>query len=196
MAEEQLADEQLAEELTNDQKRLLLVISRFSEPAQSQDDTETWIKRIPLMSLVNRGIRMGVFTEYDFAPMLVEYMGQMRYANISRGGMDDIIDLRERGLVDRLKLATSHHVYISAYKITPFGVACLQGLAEEHHEAVGELLSCKACGTGTVEMESREAAPYLICKDCGKEEQVPIFDIEKIPYVSSPVFSNIWLPPD
>lgn len=184
------------ERLTSDQKRLLLLISKFSEPAHNRKDRETWIKRIPLMSMVNRGIRMGLFEEYDFAPMLVEYMGSMRYANISRGGMDDVIDLREKGLVDRLKLATSHHVFISAYKITPKGVACLQELEEEHHEALGKLLRCKACEAGAVKLEAREAAPYLVCDDCGKEEKVPIFDIERIPYVSSPVFSDIWLPED
>ena len=184
------------QQLTSDQKRLLLLISKFSDPADTREKEETWIKRIRLMSLVNRGIRMDLFQGYDFAPMLVEYMGNMRYANISRGGMDDVIDLREKGLVDRLKLATSHHVFISAYKITSKGVAFLQGLDEQHHEAIGKLLSCKECEVGVIKMEAREEAPYLVCKQCGNAEKVPIFDIEKVPYVSSPVFSNIWLPTD
>ena len=68
----------MAEKLTHDQKRLLILISKFSKPAKTRDETETWIKKIPLHSLVNRGIQIGVFEEYDFAPQLVEYMGSAR----------------------------------------------------------------------------------------------------------------------
>jgi hypothetical protein len=47
-----------------------------------------------------------------------------------------------------------------------------------------------------VDIEAREDAPYLICIKCGAEEKVAIFDIEEVPYVSSPNFTEIWNPPD
>jgi len=183
-------------QLTDEQKRLLLLISKFSKPADTREEEETWIKRIFLMVLVNRGIRMKLFLEYDFAPMLVEYMGNMRYANISRGGIDDVIDLREQGLVDRLKLATSHHIFISAYKITSKGLTMIADFEKTHQDAVRKLLGCNGCETGILEMEAREEAPFLVCPECGKDERIPIFDIKKIPYVSTPVFPDIWLPQD
>jgi hypothetical protein len=182
-------------ELTQDQLRLLILISKFSKPTKKRDEVETWIKKIPLMSLINRGIQKKVFEDYDFAPMLVEYIGQKRFANISKEGEDDIADIREMGLIERLKLATSHHVYVSAYRITHTGLKVVKNLDKEHHKAVLKIIKCKKCG-GTMNMEAREDAPYLICSECGHELKVDIFDIEEVPYVSVPVYSKIWNPPD
>ncbi len=183
------------EELTPDMKRLLILISKFSRPAATREEEETWIKKIPLMSLIHRGVTMGLFKEYDTAPTLVEYMGTSRFANISKEGEDDVADLREMELVERLKLATSHHVYVSAYRITPRGLAQTKGIEEAQHKAVAALIACKKCG-GEMDIEAREDDPYLICRACNAEEKVDIFDIADLSYVSKPVFSDIWLPPD
>jgi hypothetical protein len=185
----------MPEEMTQDQMRLLILISKFSKPAKRAEETETWIKKIPLMALIDQGIRRKIFKGYDFAPSLVDYMGGKRFANISKEGEDDVADLRELHFVERLKLATSHHVYVSAYRITPLGVKTAADLDKKHHKAVGKLVLCKKCG-GDVDIESREDAPYLICKKCGAEEKVDIFNIDELAYISSPVFSKIWLPPE
>lgn len=182
-------------EMTGDSKRLLILIDMFSEPAHSREDRETWIKKIPLAALINRGVRMGTFETYDTAPMLVDYMGTTRFANISKEGEDDVADMREMGLLERLKLATSHHVYVSAYRITPAGKDMVKDIEKVHHAAVEKLLSCKSCG-GSVDIEARDDAPYLICSKCGEEERVAIFDIDEVAYVSRPNFTSIWLPPD
>lgn len=182
-------------ELTPDSKRLLILIDKFSEPASSRDQRETWIKKIPLASLINRGVRKGIFKKYDTAPMLVDYKGTTRFANISKEGEDDVADLREMGLVERLKLATSHHVYVSAYRITPAGKDVVKDLDKEHHAAVDKLLKCAKCD-GQVDLEARDDAPYMICRKCGAEERVAIFDIDEVAYVSRPNFTNIWLPTD
>ena len=182
-------------EMTPDSKRLLILIDKFSEPARTREDRETWIKKIPLNSLINRGVRMGVFEGYDTAPMIVDYKGTRRFANISKEGEDDVADLREMGLVERLKLATSHHVYVSAYRITPAGKDIAKDIEKEHYAAVAKLMACKKCG-GEVDVEARDDAPYLLCKECGAMERVAIFDIDEVPYVSRPNFTEIWLPPD
>jgi len=183
------------EEMTQDQKRLLILISKFSKPAKKANETETWIKKIPLMALIDQGIRRKIFTGYDFAPTLVDYMGGKRFANISKEGEDDIADLRELYFVERLKLATSHHVYVSAYRITPKGVQTVKKLDKKHHKAIEKLVHCKKCG-GDVDIESKEDAPYLVCSKCSSKEKVNIFDIDELAYASSPVFSKIWLPPE
>ena len=181
--------------MTPDSKRLLILIDRFSEPAKTRDESETWIKKIPLNSLISRGIRTGIFKEYDTAPILVDYMGSRRFANISKEGEDDVVDLREMGLVERLKLATSHHIYVSAYRITTAGQDTAKDIEKEHHKAIDKLLTCKECG-GEVDIEAREDAPYLMCRKCGAEEKVAIFDIEEVSYISRPNFTTIWNPPD
>ncbi|WP_455391728.1 hypothetical protein [[Eubacterium] cellulosolvens] len=179
--------------LSSDQKRLLLLISRFTKPAKSRHEEEIWIKKIPLMALINRGINMNIFKTYDFSPTLVEYVDTMRYANISKEGEDDVADLRELGMVERLKLATSHYVYVSAYRITPKGLKYVATIEKVHHEAINRLLKCKQCSS-QYDIEAREDAPYLICKNCKKAVKVAIFDLEEVSYVSKPRFSDLWLP--
>jgi hypothetical protein len=185
----------MAEQLSKDQSKLLILISRFSKPARMRDDEETWIKKIPLMALIDRGISYKIFKSYDTAPTLVEYMGITRFANISKEGEDDVADLREMGLVERLKLATSHHFYVSAYRITPRGQKIIPTLNKKYHKDIDRLLRCRKCG-GSVDIETKEDSPYLICKKCNVIDKVNFFDIEEISYASSPLFSDIWLPLD
>jgi len=182
-------------DLSHDSKRLLILIDQFSEPARTRDERETWIKKLPLAALVNRGVRKGLFKDYDFAPVLVDYRGMTRFANVSKEGEDDVADMREMGLVERLKLATSHHIYVSAYRITPAGKDVVKDIEKEHLEAVNRLLSCSSCG-GRLDIEARDDAPYLVCSNCGEEERVGLFDIDEVSYRSRPNFTNIWLPPD
>ena len=182
-------------QMSGDAKRLLILIDRFSEPAHTRDDREIWIKKTPLASLINRGVRTGTFKEYDVAPILVNYMGLNRFASISKEGEDDVADLREMGLLERLKLATSHHIYVSAYRITPAGQDVVKDIEKEHKDAIDKMLSCEKCG-GSVDIEAREDAPYLVCVECGDEVRVAIFDIDEVAYVSSPNFTSIWLPQD
>ncbi len=182
-------------ELTQDQKRLLYLITKFSKPSESRNEEETWIKKIPLMALIYYGIENEILTEYDFAPTLVDYMGTVRFANISKEGEDDIADLRVAGLLKRLKLATSHHVYVSAYRITPKGFEYTTSFDEEITIPIDDLITCKTC-TRTMNIEARDDSPYLICKDCEDEKKVAIFNIRELAYVSRPMFSDIWLPMD
>lgn len=173
--------------------RLLILISRFSGPAETEEDEERWLKKVPLMALVARGIMSNVFTEYDLAPSIIDYMGDTRFANVSKEGEDDVVDLRRQGLVERLKLATKHHYHVSAYRVTREGMSVAKGADASHHMAVDQLVSCTKCG-GQVEVVTRPDAPYLVCRGCGVEERIPLFDIEEVPYVISPVFPEIWLP--
>jgi hypothetical protein len=182
-------------ELRSDQRRLLILISRYSRPARSGDDEDMWIKKIPLLVLIHRGIKLNIFKDYDFAPTLVEYLGNSRFANISQEGEDDVARLREAELVERLKLATSHHVYVSAYRVTEKGMATAKRQAVEHQKAVSRLTACGDCG-GELDVETRPDAPYLVCLKCKRTHKVDIFDIEKVPYRTSTVFSDIIPPPD
>ena len=74
-------------EISDDSKRLLILIDHFSEPAHTREEREIWIKKIPLAALINRGVRKGTFKDYDTAPTLVDYKGTTRFANISKEGV-------------------------------------------------------------------------------------------------------------
>ncbi len=39
-----------------------------------------------------------------------------------------------------------------------------------------------------------EDSPYLVCGRCDARERIPIFEIEEIPYATSAVFPDLWLP--
>jgi len=179
--------------ITPDQLRNLILISRFSSPAESVEDEERWIKKIPLMALIGRGVRSNVFTEYDIAPSLIEYHGDTQFANMSKEGEDDVKDLRTIGLVERLKLATKHHYYVSAYRVTKAGMDLVKDADQTHHRAIDDLLRCDECG-GQVEVIIKSDNPYLWCRKCDAEEELHFLDIEEVPYVTSPVFPEIWLP--
>jgi WD repeat-containing protein 35 len=179
--------------ITPDQLRTLILISRFSSPAESVKDEERWIKKIPLMALIGRGVKSNVFTEYDIAPSLIEYHGDTQFANISKEGEDDISDLRTIKLVERLKLATKHHYYVSAYRITQTGMDFIKDADQAHHRAIDDLLRCAKCGD-QVEVITKSDNPYLRCRKCDAEEELHFLDIEEVPYVTSPVFPEIWLP--
>ena len=181
------------DELTADRLRLLILIARFSKPARTKDDHERWMKKMPLLSMVARGIHMGMFKDFDLHATLVDYLGDTRFATLSKEGEDDVADLRRLSLIERLKLATKHHFYVSAYRVTPKGLEAAGGAAKEHHDAIDRLTSCAKCG-GRVEVVCREDSPYLVCGECDAEDRIPIFDIEEVPYTTSAVFSDVWLP--
>lgn len=178
---------------TTDELRCLILISRFSDAPESKEVEERWIKKIPLMSLIGRGVMSGVFSDYDMAPSLIDYQGDTQFANMSKEGEDDIKDLRTLGLVERLKLATKHHYYVSAYSVTRAGMDVVNDADPVHHKAIDDLLTCVKCG-GKVEVLTRPDNPYLRCRQCDAEEMIPFLDIEEVPYVTSPVFPAIWIP--
>ena len=76
--------------LTTDQLRCLILISRFSSAPESKEVEERWIKKIPLMALIGRGVMMNVFVDYDMAPSLIDFQGDTQFANISKEGEDDV----------------------------------------------------------------------------------------------------------
>jgi WD repeat-containing protein 35 len=145
--------------ITEDQLRNLILISRFSSPAKSVEEEERWIKKIPLMALIGRGVTTKVFTHYDMAPSLIDYKGDTVFANMSKEGEDDIKDLRRMGMVERLKLATKHHYYVSAYRITKAGMDLVKDADQSHHRVIDDLLRCDQCG-GAVEVIIKSDNPF------------------------------------
>ena len=182
-------------ELTRDQARLLYLLSLYTKPARSSKEKESWMKDLALKALIYHLITKHLFSDYDYAPLLAQFFGLHVYMNVSQEGEDDVHDLRELGLVQRLKLSTMRHMYIAAYRVTERGMEALKTVSPEDKEAVDKALSCPACGR-LLSVEIPEKGPQLIClKDmggCGFTKFIDLFSIEDVPYVAKGYFPKTY----
>jgi hypothetical protein len=101
-------------EVTQNQQKLLYMIHQYSFASMAKPDTECWIRRVPVLVLLFEGIVSQVF-DYDYAPSLEVFQANRVYLNITQEGKDDIDDLREKGLIEALTLASSEYDQCLAY---------------------------------------------------------------------------------
>jgi WD repeat-containing protein 35 len=167
--------------LTREQERLLYLISLYSKPAQNSSDEEVWIKDLALKALIYQGIIEKVFN-YDYAPLVIMFDGVKRMVNVSMEGEDDINDLRELKLVSRLKLSTSKYNIINAYRVNIEGLEVLKGAKKENLEAVDKLVKCLSCGNLKEVLVEDEEVKF-VCKNCGEKKNIPLLEVEDVPYV-------------
>lgn len=181
--------------LTGDQAKLLYLLSLYTKPAASSKEKELWIKDIALKGLIYHLITKQVFTSYEYAPALTQFYGRYVYMNISREGEDDIQDLRELGLIERLKLTTTSYVYIAAYRVTKRGKEVVKTVSSQDKEAVDKALFCPSCSL-LLSVEITEKGPKLICsKDkggCGFTQLIGLLEIEDVPYVAKGYFIKTY----
>jgi len=114
-----------------DAERLLYLLSLYTS-----DDEDRWIKSYALWVLVFHGIVSDVFETYDYAPTVVMWHGAFRVANISMEAERDILRLRNAGLVEKLRLATSKYRYITAYRVSRNGIKYLERVPESVKEPI------------------------------------------------------------
>ena len=81
--------------LTENQNRLLYLISLYSHAAQTEEEKEEWIRRQALMVLCYEGIVAQVL-DYDYAPASYLVQGRRKYFNTTQEGNSDIDFLRKR----------------------------------------------------------------------------------------------------
>ena len=136
--------------LTDDHKKLLYLIQRYSKVAETRYEKEVWIKEIPIRTLVHEGIINGIFDKYDYSPLSVEVLGGRRLLNIRQEAEDDFADLREMKLIDCLKLAGSCSKLTVAYRITALAKKALASsiiIPTEFKEKVDATVNCPECGS-------------------------------------------------
>jgi hypothetical protein len=69
--------------LTENQQRLLYLISLHSRPALTAEDTERWIRHQSLMVLVYEGV-VAQALDYDYAPASEMVEGRRVFFNVSQ----------------------------------------------------------------------------------------------------------------
>jgi hypothetical protein len=129
-----------------DQLRLLYIVNRFTR-INGDRTGRRWMKDLPLSILVYHGIQRGVFSDYDWAPSLVEFHGVKMYGKVSQEAYADLKRLQGDRLVEKLHLSTCLYDSIRAYRTTRKAEVALESLADDDHVALNALLQCSRCGT-------------------------------------------------
>ncbi len=103
--------------MSSDQLRLLYIVDRFTH--SGSNGKRRWVKELPLSILVYDAIDAGIFTDYDWAPNLVEFHGVKMYGKVSQEAHADLQRLQSRNLIEKLQLSTCLDDSIRAYRSTP-----------------------------------------------------------------------------
>jgi len=164
------------EEITTEHKRLLYLISEYT------DYGKLLIKALPLKGIIFKGIIDQVF-DYDYAPLSIVYINNTRrIMNVSQEGEDDLTDLREMDFLDKIRLATKEHSFIYAYKVTKKGKKFLESISDEDKKITDKLIKCE-CGN-KFEILVLDNSIFL---NCGKDHitlDTGIMEIEDVAYQS------------
>ena len=88
------SDEELGSTgLTQNQNRLLYLISLYTHLARTDDEKESWIRKPALMVLIYNAIVKKTL-DYDYAPASKLVEGRRKYFNISQEGRSDSFFVR------------------------------------------------------------------------------------------------------
>ena len=125
--------------LTENQNRLLYMVSLYSHAAQTEEEKEEWIRRQALMVLCYEGIVAQVL-DYDYAPASYLVQGRRKYFNTTQEGNSDIDFLREEELINGLKLSSTEYKPVTCYQVSQKGLELMRQLSKADKEAVHELV--------------------------------------------------------
>ncbi|MHA2423940.1 MAG: hypothetical protein ACXAEF_04085 [Candidatus Thorarchaeota archaeon] len=180
------------EEFTDDMMRLLLVIDSYTR--EGHEENPIWVKELPLMAIIYQGIVKGIFRDYDYAPWSVPMLdGTREWLNISREGKDDLEDLLNLRMISILRVSTSQYGFVTAYRLTELGQDQIKTATEPIQQEVTGLIHHSCGGLFSVAMNGSDIS--FRCDPCNFNEEIPIGEIEDIPYTTSaylPSFNFGW----
>lgn len=170
--------------LTENQNRLLYLISLYTHAARTDTEKEEWIRKQAVQVLIYEGITSQVL-DYDYAPSS-EMIGLRRaYFNVSQEGKSDCDFLREEELLNGLKLSNKEYRPITCFQVSEKGDEVLKKLGKHDREAVHEMVF--APGTREllkVQWREEEEAFYLVGAS-GYSRMSDVMKEEDVSYVSS-----------
>jgi hypothetical protein len=168
--------------LTDNQNRLLYMISLYTHQAENEDDREEWMRKQALMVLVYEGVVAQVL-DYDYAPASDLVENRRKYFNISQEGKSDVDFLREEELINGLKLSSKSYQPVTCYQISEKGMEICKKLSRKEKEAVHEMVY--APGTRELLRVQWDGEEYWLKTESGFERQSTVTDTEDVSYVSS-----------
>ncbi|KAF1792283.1 Pentatricopeptide repeat [Phytophthora cactorum] len=138
--EDEESDEDVEEDtgLTENQNRLLYLISMYSKPAVRASDKEEWIRKPALLVLLYEAIvpRRWIMTMRRSSE-LVE--NKRKYFNISQEGKSDLDFLREEDLVNGLKLSSKSYQPVTCYQISEKGLEIVAKISKTDKLAINDM---------------------------------------------------------
>ncbi|GMF25436.1 unnamed protein product [Phytophthora fragariaefolia] len=183
--EEEESDEEVEEDtgLTENQNRLLYLVSLYSKPAIRASDKEEWIRKPALLVLLYEAI-VSKALDYDYAPSSELIENKRKYFNISQDGKSDLDFLREEDLVNGLKLSSKSYQPVTCFQISEKGLEIVEKISKTDKLAVNDM----AYAPGTlhllrVEWDGEEY--WLVDDESGYRRLSSVTETEDVSYVSS-----------
>ncbi len=167
--------------LTENQNRLLYMISLYTNIAQSDEEAEEWIRKSALLVMTYEGIVQQVF-DYDYAPASMSVENRRKYFNMSQEGRSDVDFLREEELINGLKLSSKTYQPVTCYQISEKGAELCGKLSKSDRQAVQELVF--APGTRDLLQVEWDGDKYWLRAD-GYQRESTVTDTEDVSYVAS-----------
>ena len=141
------AEDEDVSSLTENQRRLLYMISCYTKPSLADQDKSEWIRRNALIVLIYEAIvggdpenRKPPVLEYDYAPSSQMIEGRRIWQNVPHEGISDVDYLCEEGLLQVLKCASDLFSSITAYQVTDKGQQIVDRLSKIDKGPVNELV--------------------------------------------------------
>ncbi len=160
-------------DLSSDQQKLLHLVAIYT---RTKSGKQRWMKELPLHVAIFHAIRRGAFNTYDFAPSLITSHGVRLYANMSQEALHDMKVLREKELIEKLKLSTHLYEDIGAYRITRAGIELAKTIGPKRRKEVNDALACSACSRPVmfrivkdVEEGNVKIRAFRGCSHCNKD---------------------------
>ncbi|KAH9080029.1 hypothetical protein Ae201684P_020608 [Aphanomyces euteiches] len=125
--------------LTENQNRLLYLISLYTKPAVLSTDKEEWIRKPALLVLLYEAI-VSQAVDYDYAPASELVETKRKYFNISQEGKSDLDFLREEELVNGLKLSSKTYQPVTCYQISEKGQELITKLSKKDKTPIHDMV--------------------------------------------------------
>lgn len=168
--------------LTENQNRLLYLLSLYTHKADSPDEKDEWLRKPALIVLIYEGIIANVL-DYDYAPQSELIENRRVYLNISQEGKSDVEFLREEELLNGLQVASKSYKPITCYQISAKGKELVKRISRKEKEAVHEFVYAR--GTRELLHGHWDGIAYYLVSASGYRRKSSITDCEDVSYVSS-----------
>ena len=174
------------EEWSYDHARLLYLVSQYAKSARTVEENEGWVRQVPLLVMMYEAICAEAL-DFDYAPasMLVSHLGTSRriWLNVTQEGKAAVDDLRERRMINGLKLSTEDFQPVTAYQVSEKGMSFLDIVPQKLKDAVDAFTTHE----GELVKVHFDGAEFHLKTDSGNYAKISsMTETEDVSYVSSP----------
>lgn len=181
----------VATDWSENQQKLLYLISTFSQPPVPGLEEKTWIREIPLLILLYEGIVAKVF-DYDYAPSLEVFGNRTCFLNVAQEAREDLLALVQSNLVSTMTFSSSDYTPVAAFRVSERAVLVLQGISSAIRKEVDSF--ALAPGRDDEEVAARllhvrwdeQSSGFQLVASCGYKRQSNAGEIEAMSFVCSP----------